>query len=229
MQDSVKGSPRSASQQTTVQAAKLDAMGYRLEEMKDLFLQRELRVEAGLAELGDQMRTLSAASHAGTPEVEQAEVSKPVASTSKMVPMRSPNPSITLKTCPKMQPKVVVPPPMSKKTTRVHVCTPNSLSAVPMPSMTSLNRTRDQAVDPMPTTSSTIDLTDTRATASSHASSTEDEVFTTARMRTVGTNSTFLTASEGVLTGNPCASSTRKKDNVNGGFSMQATGGSHSP
>ena len=58
----------------------------------------------------------------------------------------------------------------------------------------------------MPTTSSTIDLTDTRATAGSHASSTEDEAYTTARVRTVGTNSMFLTASEGILTGNPCAS-----------------------
>ena len=58
MQDSVKGSLRSATQQTTVQAAKMGAMGYRLQEMKDLFLQRELRVEARLVELSDQMRTL---------------------------------------------------------------------------------------------------------------------------------------------------------------------------
>ena len=115
---------------------------------------------------------------------------------------------------------------MGKKTTKVHVCAPNSLSAVPILSMTSLTRTRDQGVDPMPTTSSTIDLTDTRAAAGSHASSTVDEAYTNARVRTVGTNSMSLTASEGVLTGNPCASSTRKKDNVNGELSMQATRGS---
>ena len=35
-----------------------------------------------------------------------------------------------------------------------------------------------------------------------------------------------LTASEGILTGNPCACSTRKNDNVNGELSMQATRGS---
>ena len=45
MQDSVKCSLRDATQQTTVQAAKVDAMGYRLEEMKELLLQRELRME----------------------------------------------------------------------------------------------------------------------------------------------------------------------------------------
>ena len=137
MQDSVKCSLRSATQQTTVQAAKVDAMGHRLNDMKDLLLQRELRIEVRLAKLSDQMRTLGAVSQATTPEVEQTEVAKPVASTSKMVPMRSPNPPITLKACPKTEPKVFIPPVMGTKTTKVHVCTPNSLSAVPMPSMTS--------------------------------------------------------------------------------------------
>ena len=87
LQDSVKGS-LSATQQTTVQAAKVDAMGYRLEEMKDLFLQRELRVEARLAELCDQIRTQSGAStsvsHARTLETEHTETAEHIASTSKM-------------------------------------------------------------------------------------------------------------------------------------------------
>ena len=91
LQDAVKGSLRSATQQTTVQAAKVDAMGYRLEEMKDIFLQLEIRVEARLAELSDQIRTQSGAvSHTRTPEVEQTEILEPIASTSKMVPMRTP-------------------------------------------------------------------------------------------------------------------------------------------
>ena len=101
LQDFVKGSLRSATQQTTVQAAKVDAMGYLLEEMKDLFLQRELRVEARLAELSDQIRTQSGAptsvSHTRTVETEHTETAEPIASTSKMVPMRTPNPSITPK------------------------------------------------------------------------------------------------------------------------------------
>ena len=226
LQDSVKGSLRSATQQTTVQAAKVDAMGYRLEEMKDLFLQRELRVEARLAELSDQIRTQSgAASHTRTLETEHAETAEPIASTSKMVPMRTPNPSITLKTRPKRQPKVVISPPINKRTTKVHVCMPNKLSDTTMPPATSLTQTRDQGVDRMPITLSTFDLTDTRATAGSHTSSTEDEAYATARKRT-GTNSLFLTASEGMLTGKPCASSTRQKDNANGERSVQATRGS---
>ena len=101
LQDSVKSSLRSATQQTTVQAAKVDAMGYRLEETKDLFLQRKLRVEARLAELSDQIGTQSGAvSHTRTLEKEHTETAEPIASTSKMVPMRTPNPSITLRTSP---------------------------------------------------------------------------------------------------------------------------------
>ena len=158
-----------------------------------------------MAELSNQMHTLGAASRALAPETEQAKVVEPIASTSKMVPM---------------------PQQMGKKTTKKHVCAPNSLSVVQGPSMMSLTRTQDQGVDPTTTTSSTVDLTDTRATAGSHTSSAEDEAYTTARVRTAGTSSMFLIASEGILTDNPRASSTRKKENVNGELSMQATMGS---
>ena len=112
MQDSVKCSLRAATQQTTVQAAKVDAKGYRLEEMKSLFLQRELRMEVQMAELSNQMHTLGAASRAVAPETEQAKVVEPIGSTSKMVPMRTPNPPVTLKTSPKTEPKVLKPPQM---------------------------------------------------------------------------------------------------------------------
>ena len=61
MQNSVECSRRNATQQTTVQAAKVDAMGYRLEDMKDLLLQRELRMEVQMAKLSNPMRTLGAA------------------------------------------------------------------------------------------------------------------------------------------------------------------------
>ena len=63
----------------------------------------------------------------------------------------------------------------------------------------------------MTTTSSTVDLTDTKATDGSRDSSAEDEVYTTARSGTAGITSMFLTASEGVPTGDPCASGTRKR------------------
>ena len=61
MQSSVKDSLRAVTQQTTVQAAKVDGLAYRLEEMKDMLIQRELRMEVQMAELNNQMHTLSAA------------------------------------------------------------------------------------------------------------------------------------------------------------------------
>ena len=45
LQSSVKESLRATNKQRTAQFAKVDAMRYRLEEMKYLFLQRELRTE----------------------------------------------------------------------------------------------------------------------------------------------------------------------------------------
>ena len=54
----------------------------------------------------------------------------------------------------------------------------------------------------------------------------DDITYATARARVTGTDSIFLLASEGVLAGNPCASSTRKKDQVVGDLLVQATRGS---
>ena len=78
----------------------------------------------------------------------------------------------------------------------------------------------------MTTTSSVIDLTDTKATAGSQTSRVEDDTYATVKVRTTGAGSIFLMASEGVFAGNPWASSTRKKDSPNGDLSMQATKGS---
>ena len=53
----------------------------------------------------------------------------------------------------------------------------------------------------MTTTSSTIDLTDTKATADSHTSSVENDTYDAANAKPAGTNSMFLTASEGIFRG----------------------------
>ena len=57
MRNSVRSSLRAANQRNTVQSAKLDVMGYHLEEMKDLFLQRELHMEVQMAEVENKMHT----------------------------------------------------------------------------------------------------------------------------------------------------------------------------
>ena len=168
------------------------------------------------------MHTLITATHGG----DQPKADEPTASSRKMMPARTPDLPVILKAIPKTVTKTPKPPEAAKKPTKEHVCVPNSLSTVQLPPTLSLTRSQDRGVDPMTTTSSVLDLTDTNATAGSQTSSMEDDTNATARVRTTGTHSMFLSASEGVLAGNPCARSTRKKELLNGDLSMEATKGS---
>ena len=91
--------------------------------------------------------------------------------------------------------------------------------------------TRDQGVDPMSTinldSSVEVDLSSTKATLGSQ---TEGAAFTTAPISMSGPDSLYFTADlsadHGLPSGTPCASSTRKKDDI-ADLSMQATHGSH--
>ena len=67
-------------------------------------------MEVQVTELKNQKRTLGAASRVVALGTEQAKIVGPVASTSKMVPTRTPNPPVTLKMSPKTEPKVLKPP-----------------------------------------------------------------------------------------------------------------------
>ena len=91
--------------------------------------------------------------------------------------------------------------------------------------------TRDQGVDPMSTiyldSSVEVDLSSTKATLGSQ---TEGTAFTTAPISMSGPDSLYFTADlsadHGLPSGTPCASSTRKKDEI-ADLSMQATHDSH--
>ena len=161
MQNSVKESLRANSGQQTVQSAKVDAIGHSMKEMKDLILQ--LRMEVQMAELNTKMHTLSTAAHSE----DQPKLVIPTASDIKVVAARTHDPPLMLKVSPKAVTKAPKPPEATKKLLIVHVCPPNSLSVVRFPTTSSLTRTQERGVHPMTTTSSIIDLTDTKATAGS--------------------------------------------------------------
>ena len=76
---------------------------------------------------------------------------------------------------------------------------------------------------PITLKSSTLDLTDTKGTVGSHASSMEENTFATARPHVIEASSLYLTAGEGLPVGHPCASSTRKRDQMAGDLCVQAT------
>ena len=89
-QCSVKDSLSATNQQNTVQSAKVDAMGYRIEQMKDLFHQRELDMEVQKAELNTKMHTLSSATHRS----DQPRADEHASSSSKVLPARTPDPPL---------------------------------------------------------------------------------------------------------------------------------------
>ena len=91
--------------------------------------------------------------------------------------------------------------------------------------------TRNQGVDPMSTiyldSSVEVDLSSTKATLGSQ---TEGAAYVTAPSTMSGPDSLYLTADltadHGLPSGTPCASSTRKKEEI-ADLSVQATHGSH--
>ena len=88
---------RANNQQQTMQYAKVDDVGYRLEEMKDLFPHCELRMEVQMAELNTKMHTLSTADHSE----DQPKLDTPTASDIKVVPARTPDRPLMLIVSPK--------------------------------------------------------------------------------------------------------------------------------
>ena len=155
------------------------------------------------------MHTLSSATHRN----DQPKVEEPTTSAANGVPLRSPDTPLILKASHKTVTETPKHPELAKNSTRV-------------PTTLSHSRTQDRGVDPVTTTSSVLDLIDAKATAGSQTSSVEGAAYATTRARTTGTDSLYLTASEGLLEGNLCASSTRKKDLLVGDLSIQATKGS---
>ena len=171
-----------------------------------------------MAELNTKVNSLSSV----TQSSDQPIADEHASSSCKVVPAPTPDPPLILKASLKTLTKALQPSEMAKKHIKVHVCQPNSLSTIQLPPTLTLTRTQDRGVDSLTTTSPVIDLTDTKATAGSQTSSVEDVTYASAKERTTGTGSMFLAASEG----NPCANSTRKKDNPNGDLYVQDTKGS---
>ena len=116
MQRSVKETLRATNQLHTVQPAKVQPTGYRSEEMKDTFRQRELRMEVQMAELSTKMYTLSTAAQSG----DQPKVDEPTTSDAKLVLAHTPGSSVLLKASPKTSRKH---PNLPKRRRRLRECT----------------------------------------------------------------------------------------------------------
>ena len=232
------------------QSARVDALGYRMGEMNDLLMARELRVETQINDLSNQMHTVlnainimrrerSLPRQAGATEGVPIADSMKATESSHRSQATKPElasvlkPSTSKSTTPETRTRDPVPimAAVERKPARVQVRGPHDSSS--MSQMTSSmvrSATRDQGVDPMSPiyldTSTEVDLSCTKATLGSQ---TDGAAYVTAPTMVSGTDSMYLTADwtaeDGMPSGTPCASSTRRKEDVTN-LSVRATHGS---
>ena len=232
------------------QSARVDALGYRMGEMNDLLMARELRVETQINDLSNQMHTVLNAINImrrerSLPRQSGATEGVPIADSIK-IPESSHQgqatkpevasalkPSTSKSTTPETRTKDPVPimAAVERKPARVQVRGPHDSSSMSqITSSVVRSATRDQGVDPMSPiyldTSTEVDLSCTKATLGSQ---TDGAAYATAPTMVSGTDSLYLTADwtaeDGMPSGAPCASSTRRKEDVTN-LSVRATHGS---
>ena len=233
-----------------VQSARVDALGHRMGEMNDLLMALELRVETQINDLSNQMHTVLNAINTmrrerSLPQPPSAGEGMSAGSSTKAPEQPHPSraikpeltsalkPSTSKPTVPETRVKdpVLIMPDTERKHARVQMRGPHdSYSTSPLTPSAARSATRDQGVDPMSTiyldSSTEVDLASTKITLGSQ---TEGAAYVTAPTTMSGPNSLYLTAdltaNDGMPSGTPCASSTRKKEETMD-LSVHATHGS---
>ena len=232
-----------------VQNARVDALGHRMGEMNDGLMARELRVETQINDLGNRMHTVLNAINIMSRErslPRQPSVGEGVQSGSSVRATEQPHPSRAIKPelVSALKPStsrsatsetrsnegaagnlVLTMPDTERKPARVQMRGSHDSADSSRPSA-ALSTTRDQGVDPMSTiyldSSTEVDLSSTKATLGSQ---TEGAAYMTAPITVSAPDSLYLTADDGMPSGTPCASSTRRKEET-ADLSVQATHGS---
>ena len=234
-----------------VQNARVDTLGHRMGEMNDMLMARELRVETQINDLSNQMHTVLNAidvmrrerslprqpsASGGVRNGGPVRVSEPTYPSQVVKPelLSALKPSASRPATRTDEGAagnlVLTTPDAERKPARVQMRGHHDSAESTMPSAAQ-GTTRDQGVDPMSTiyldSSVQVDLSNTKATLGSQ---TEGATFTTAPISMSAPESLYLTADSsaehGLPSGTPCASSTRKKDEI-ADLSIQATLGSH--
>ena len=220
-----------------VQSARVDTLGHRMGEMNDLLMARELRVETQINDLSNQMHTVLNAINTmrrerSLPRPNGSGEGTPAGSSTNSLEQPNPNraikPELTSALKPSaskpMVPETRVKDPVlimsetERKPARVQMRGPHDSYSTKLLTPSAANcATRDQGVDPMSTiyldSSTEVDLASTKVTLGSQ---TEGAAYVTAPTTRPGSNSLYLTADptayDGMPSGTPCASSTRKKE-----------------
>ena len=220
------------------QGVRVEAMGHRLGVMNGLLLQRELSVETQIYDLSNPMNSVLSAldilrQEQSLPRTSgeamkvgnfSASISvKPVGGSSVGIPVKPDNvernsaevPKPSTARPPKLLPGVrteqlmLSVPDCERKPARVQIKGPHDSSSTMQSIVTG---TRGQGVDPITIYldfSTEVDLSHSKATLGSQ---TDEAAYKSAQTILSGPSSLYLTTDNGMPSGNPCASSTRKKE-----------------
>ena len=194
------------------QAAEMNAMGLRSIEMKDLLMQRELRMKSQLQEKCSQIQTMAAVIKKIQPQPENIVLTNSTQDASDPRPKPSIK-NITLEsrgklTTPKDASTSKLLPPKHKQTVSSGIHTSAMMNTNPFPSATCK---MVSAKDLITFETSSMGITDLRAPLCTNPTSQMTTTFQSANATLGELAEEFHTANDELPTGNPCASNTRQK------------------
>ena len=246
VQSELRTSTERQMQGQEVQAARMDAMGYRMAEMKDMMAQREVRMEAQIQEVCSQIQAMGTALKNVQPQstlpnntikelLQETDMSlpKPVKSVSL-----KPKESIITTTKPSgskqpMARYAPLPQPLVSSGEAVSTSTKLILPAQTefIPPITKSHE-KEPTYEAITLETSSMGITGLREPTCINELTNTTSTFQTANATLGESNAEFQTADTGLPPGNPCASSTRRREVIiseNTDDSINSTRGSSVP
>ena len=196
-----------------MQTARMDAMGHRMIEMKDLMMHRECLMDAPMEDICSQIRIMTTMLNKAPPQPEVTAVKSLLTDTGTTLPKpptknvtlktKKPSPSVGVQSTSKLIPQLFhqnvtdnTPPPTTSKSK----------------SPTRLLSKKGTSKNPITIDISSMGITCLRRSLTNDDITQPTGTFHSANATLRDTNDDFQTANNEFPPGNPCASSTRRKD-----------------
>ena len=197
-----------------IQAAQMNAMGHRVEEMKDLLMQRELRMDSRMQEMCFQIQTMEIISKNKQPQTENL-VTKDSVQGTDMLPPNPPTENMTLKSGERSTNLTSLS--TSKPTPSEHQQS-SSINIRRISTMTKANQAttcsckKGSANDPLSIETCSMGITDSRAPLCIDATIQMTITFQSVNPTLGELTEEVHTSNEELPPGNPCANITGRKE-----------------
>ena len=236
VQSELRTSTERQTQGQEIQAARMDAMGYRMAEMKEMMAQREIRMEAQMQEVCSQIQAMGTMLKNIQPRPTSSTIKDLLQDTE--MPLPRPMKNVSIKS---MEDVITVAKPSSSKQPlpkyallHQHLvsnadATSTSTKLVPQ---TTVSRKKEPTCEMITIDTSSMGITGIREPTCTKEFTEVKSTFQTANATLGETTAEFQTADDGLPPGNPCASSTRRREVTipeNTNDSVNSTQGSSLP